>query len=72
MVENLIYDNYYMTDEQLEEMIRKVPKFLLNEHGRLVRNTCERCGCEWGSKEKVDYFICGVCKRMMELYPTTS
>jgi hypothetical protein len=58
-----------MTDEDLEEMIRKVPKFLLNENGRLFKVKCENFGTEWACRVGIVKFKCGVCLRFEELYP---
>jgi translation initiation factor 2 beta subunit (eIF-2beta)/eIF-5 len=55
-----------MTDEEFEDMIKKVPKFLLNEDGRLFKLKCENCGCGWGCKVNVEHFICGVCQSFKE------
>jgi hypothetical protein len=55
-----------MTDEQFEDMIKKIPKVMLNEDGRLCRVKCIRCGSEWASKENNDEFVCGVCINFKE------
>ena len=55
-----------MTDEQFEDMIKKIPKCMLDENGRLHRVKCVRCGAEWGCKVEVPDLICGVCLNFME------
>jgi hypothetical protein len=50
--------------------IKKLPKILLDKNGKLHPHACTRCGCMWWwFKLEVlkEPFICGPCRRGMEL-----